>query len=131
MNPIALPAEAILDTADRAKALRKGLTYTQAVAGKQAETAKVMLNTLAFSTQVADMQTPGTVQRQREFENVKVMAEATDIVTRGLMEVAKVMAGFTAPKPHMMIQVNVGAPVKRRGRPVTIDNEAPAYSILD
>mgnify|MGYP006967762512 FL=1 len=134
MKPIALPAEAILKTADREKALKQGLAYTEAVARGQANTAQVMLQTLAFSAQAADTAPMGTVQRQREFQNVKIMAEASDIVTKGLMDIAKVMAGFTAPHPHIMVnqQFNIQKPprMKREEAP-TIDAEAPAYSIFD
>lgn len=133
MNPIALPAEAILPNADREKALRKGLAYTEAVAKSQANTAKKMLDVLGFAAQVADTATPGSSQRQREFQNVKVMAEASEIVTKGLMEIAKVMAGFTSPQPHIMVnqQFNIEKPRRNKGEAVTIDAEAGAYSIFD
>jgi hypothetical protein len=82
---------------------------------------------------VADKCEVGSVQRQREFQNVKTLAEATDTIAKGLIEVAKVMAGFTSPQPHTMVfqNINIEKPRRNKGEAVTIEAERPASAIFE
>lgn len=131
-----LPANApIVPLKKRAEMLAKGMIYTDQLAKQNANTATKMLQTLEFSTQVADTMPVGTHQRQREFQNVATLAEATNSVARTLLEAAKVMAGLSAVEPATVLlqQNNYYAPQKPRKKKgsVTIDNEAPAYTAFD
>lgn len=136
MKPIALPANTpIVSHKKRAEMIVKGMIYTDQLAKQQVETATRMLQTLEFSTQVADTTMVGTHQRQREFQNVATLAEATNSVARTLLEAAKVMAGLSAVEPATVLlqQNNYYAPQKpkRKKGSVTIDNEASAFSVFD
>ena len=130
--PAQLPAHAALPQADRIAALRAGMAYTNAVAQRSAQTAQTMLETLAFSTMVADKAEVGTIGRQREFQNVETLTRASIALTECLMNVAKTMAGFTSPAPHTMVQINnydIPKPKRERGS-VTIDASRPAVDAL-
>lgn len=136
MKTFSLPAEtAIVPLEKRADMILKGMAYANEMAKQNTITVTKMMQTLEFSTQVADTMPVGTHQRQREFQNVETLAGATDRIARTLLEAAKVMAGLAseAPAQVLLMQNNYysGRKPKKRKGAITIDNSAPAYDAFE